>query len=53
MIRHDFEECLKRGKIKQFPEAVKLVSCELSSAENDLKTADRSLKNKDYKWATI
>ena len=49
----EFDDCLKKGKIVCFPLAKKLVSKELKAAEQDLETALRSIKQKDYKWATI
>ena len=49
----EFDDCLKKGKIVVFPPAKKLVAKELKIAEEDLHTALKSLKEKDYKWATI
>ena len=49
----EFNDCLKRGKIVAFPAAKKIVAKELSIAEQDLETAQKSIKQKDYKWATI
>jgi uncharacterized protein (UPF0332 family) len=49
----EFDDCLKKGKIVPFPLAKKLVAKELKAAEQDLETALRSIKQKDYKWATI
>ncbi len=49
----EFDDCLKKGKIVPFPLAKKLVAKELKAAEQDLETAQRSIKQKDYKWATI
>jgi uncharacterized protein (UPF0332 family) len=44
---------LKRGKIVRFPAAKKLASKELDVAREDLKTSQKSLKQKSYKWATV
>ncbi len=49
----EFDDCLKKGKIVSFPLAKKLVAKELKAAEDDLETAQRSIKQRDYKWATI
>jgi uncharacterized protein (UPF0332 family) len=49
----EFDECLKRGKIVRFPAAKKLASKELDVAREDLKTSQKSLKQKGYKWATV
>ena len=49
----DFQDCLKRGKIKKFSKAKSLIPKELESAKSDLKTSQDSLKRKNYKWATI
>lgn len=50
---NDFKDCLKRGKIKEFGKAKSLAPKELDSAKSDLKTAKNSLKQENYKWATI
>ena len=49
----EFDDCLKKGRIVPFPLAKKLVTKELKAAESDLETAQRSVKQKNYKWATI
>ena len=49
----EFDDCLKRGKIVRFPAAMKLASKELDVARGDLKTSQKSLKQKGYKWATV
>jgi len=53
MKTKEFEKCLERGKIKDFPNAKQLVSKELDSAKEDLGTAQESFKEKNYKWSTI
>jgi len=53
MKTKEFEKCLERGKIKDFPQAKKLVSKELRLAKEDLRTAQESFEKKDYKWSTI
>ncbi len=49
----EFDACLQRGKIVRFPAAKKLAPKELDVAREDLKTAQKSLKQKSYKWATV
>lgn len=49
----EFDECIKKGKIVRFPAARKLVSKELAVAKEDLATAQKSIKQKNFKWATI
>ncbi|MEJ2744571.1 MAG: HEPN domain-containing protein [bacterium] len=49
----DYENCLKRGKIKPFSRGVALVSKELETASSDLQRAELTCKEGDYKWATI
>lgn len=48
-----FEECLKKGKIVNFPRARKLVSKELLSARQDLEEASDRLNHGKWKYATI
>lgn len=49
----EFEDCLKRNKIKPFSRGKSLVSRELELAKSDLEIAKQSLDNSHYKWATI
>jgi len=49
----EFEDCLKRGRIVAYQLAKKLVTKELEVAEKDLMAAQKSIEQKDYKWATI
>lgn len=49
----EFDDCLKRGRIVPFPPAKKLVTKELGIAQQDLATAQKSIEEKNYKWATI
>jgi uncharacterized protein (UPF0332 family) len=48
-----FEDCRKRGKIREFSRGKALVSKELGFALSDLRAAQESFKNKNYKWSTI
>ena len=49
----EFEDCLKRGKIVRFSAAKKLAAKELDVARADLAASGQSLKQKNYKWATV
>lgn len=49
----EFDDCLKRGKLVRFAPAKKLAPKELHVARADLAAAQNSLKQKDYKWATV
>jgi uncharacterized protein (UPF0332 family) len=49
----EFEDCLKKGKIKRFSRGRSLVEKELKVAATDLDRARASLERKDSKWATI
>ena len=49
----EFDDCLKKGRIIPFPLGKKLVTKELAVAQEDFATAQKSIKQKDYKWATI
>ena len=49
----EFEECMKRNKIREFPRGKALVVKALKTAEEDLLAAEKSFNEKNYKWATI
>ena len=49
----DFDNCLKRNKIKTFSRGQALVKKELEVALFDLKKAKKSFKENDYKWGTV
>ena len=53
MKHPEFDDCLKRGKIVRFPSAKKLAVKELDVARADLAVSQQSLKQKNYKWATV
>lgn len=48
-----FDECLKKGKIKEFSQGVFLASKEIRLAEEDLKSARGSFKEENYRWCVI
>jgi uncharacterized protein (UPF0332 family) len=49
----EFQECVKRKKIREFSEGKNLYEKELSTAQCDYQEAEDSIKNGKYKWATI
>lgn len=53
MSNPNFEDCLKKGKIRKFSRGKALVEKELDSANSDLAAAKESFKDRNYKWATI
>lgn len=53
MSRAEYEDCLKRGKLKPFSRGKDLAPKELETADADLKRAEKTFAEGDYKWATI
>lgn len=53
MNNPNFQNCLKKGKIRKFSRGKDLVKKETESAAFDFKAAKESFKDKNYKWATI
>ena len=49
----EYDECLKRGKIKSFSRGSTLAPKELETAISDLERAKKTYKDGDYKWTTI
>lgn len=49
----DFEDCLKSGKIKRFSRGKILAPKEIRLAEEDFKTAQKSFRDKNYRWCII
>jgi len=49
----EFEQCLKRNKIREFPRGKALLTKTLGTAQRDLESAEKTFNDKDYKWATI
>ena len=47
------DQCIKKGKIREFSRGVVLVNKELENAKLDLEVANKSFKDKNYKWAII
>jgi uncharacterized protein (UPF0332 family) len=49
----NFEECLKRGKIKEFSQGKSLLTKEIKTAEKDLLDGKEGFEREKYKWTTI
>ena len=49
----EYDDCLKRGKIKVFSRGKSLAPKELETATSDLERSKKTYKDGDYKWATI
>ena len=49
----EFEDCLKKNKIRDFPRGKTLVPKDIATAQNDALAAEKSFNEKNYKWATI
>ena len=49
----EYDDCIKRGKIKPFSRGPALAVKEIETAESDLTRAQKTFGEKDFKWATI
>lgn len=49
----EYDDCIKRGKIKPFSRGPALAAKEIEAAELDLNRAYKTYSEADYKWATI
>lgn len=49
----DFKDCVKKGKIKEFPRGFEIAPQELETAAADLEKAKKNFKEGDVKWATV
>lgn len=52
-VSPDFENCLKKNKIKKFSRGKVICAKEIETAAADLARAKKTYGDKDYKWATI
>lgn len=52
-MTREYDDCLKRGKIKPFSRGPALAAKEIEAAEADLSRAHKTHSETDYKWATI
>jgi uncharacterized protein (UPF0332 family) len=49
----EYNECMKRGKIKPFSRGKTLAPKEFETGVSDLERAKKTYNDGDYKWATI
>lgn len=49
----EYDDCVKRGKIKPFSRGKTLAPKEIETAVADLERAEKTYKDGDFKWATI
>src|SRR3990167_2391327 len=49
----EYEQCLKKRKIRSFSKGREVAPRELGLAEEDLAAAKESYKDEKYKWATV
>ena len=49
----DFDNCLKRGKIRPFSRGRTIAPKELETAKEDMARAEKTFNEGDYKWATV
>ena len=49
----NFDECLKKGRIKEFSQGKALVQKELKTAEKDLIDGKEGFEREKYKWTTV
>lgn len=52
-INLDYEECLRKRKIRPFSRGKSIVRREIESAASDLEIAEKTYLDENYKWATI
>lgn len=52
-MSREYEECLRKGKIRPFSRGKGLADKELKAASSDLHRARETFKDHDYKWATV
>ena len=49
----EFQECLRKGRVKKFSRGRALVQKEITTAEQDLVDSRDSFKAGKFKWSTI
>ena len=49
----EYDDCLRKGKIRSFSRGKSLASKELETSASDFERAKKTNKEGDYKWATI
>ena len=49
----EYRDCLRKGKIRPFSRGKSLAAKQLESADSDLRRAEATHRDGDFKWATI
>lgn len=52
-VNPEFEDCLRKGRIRKFPGGREAAGAELAQADEDLEAANASRAAGNHKWATI
>lgn len=52
-MNSEYDECLKKSKLKPFSRGRALAAKELETAQSDLDSAEKTFSDSNYKWATI
>jgi uncharacterized protein (UPF0332 family) len=50
---NDFENCIKERHLIKIKASNEMIQKEIESAEYDLERSNESMKNEDYKWASV
>lgn len=50
---NDFEKCLKERRILKIDASNEMIKKEIEGAKYDLSSAEESLNDEDYKWASV
>jgi uncharacterized protein (UPF0332 family) len=49
----EYDDCLKKGKIKVFSRGKELAGSEIKAAQSDLERAQKTSVDNDFKWGTV
>jgi uncharacterized protein (UPF0332 family) len=49
----EYGECLKKGRIREFSRGKEIAPAELQAAELDLKRAEKTFNDNDFKWTMV
>ncbi|MFH0732295.1 MAG: HEPN domain-containing protein [Candidatus Omnitrophota bacterium] len=52
-MSREYDDCVKRGKIKPFSRGSALAPKEIETAQTDLERARKTYEEGDYKWAIV
>lgn len=50
---NDFEKCLKERRILKITASKEMIKKEIKGAKHDLSSAEESIHDEDYKWASV